>query len=134
MKNIQSLKKLIRLTINTYNFRISLDKEALIFQNSAYAKLVMLNIMLGHYEGKHCTPEDIVQNIRTAFGSRNSIVKCLKKAEKHNFIEKKLSSKDKRSKIIVPTEKLVKYFEDKIEYYKQLNIKFTKEDNNYFVI
>jgi DNA-binding MarR family transcriptional regulator len=134
MKNSKNLEKLIKLTIDTYNFKISLDKEALIFQNSTYSKLVMLNIMLGHYQGRHCTPEDIVQNIRTVYGSRNSIVKCIKKAEMHNFIQKKLSNKDGRSKIIVPTEKLVKYFEDQIGYFKKLKVKFNKEDNNYFVI
>ncbi len=91
--------------------------------------------MHGHYSKKYKTSEEIIKNIDSLFGSRISIVKCIAQADKLGFIEKKSRDKDKRNKSIIPTKKLIDYFEDKITYFKILNIKLTDQtDSDFFII
>ena len=130
-----SIHKLTKLTIDIYNKKVSLmPEEAKLFQLNTYSRLILLNIMKGHYSGKYLSAEEIIKNIHNIYGSRASIVKCLQKAYKLNLIEKDLSREDKRAKKIIPTKKLIKYFEDKITYFKKLNVSLNTKDANYFVL
>jgi hypothetical protein len=130
-----SVAKLIKIIICLYNKKILHAKEEVkLFQLNTYSRLVLLNIMHGHYTGHYLNAEQIIKNIDGVYGSRASIIKCLNKAYKLKLIQKDISTNDKRSKKIIPTRKLINYFEDKITHFKKFNVSLTPQDSNYFVI
>ena len=81
-----------------YNTIMALDDNILSFRFSAYGTLVLFNIMSSYYNNKTITSEDISNNIDYKFGSRNSILNLIKKAEKNKLITRTASKTDKRQK------------------------------------
>ena len=92
------------------------DDNILSFRFSAYGTLVLFNIMNSYYNNKSITSEDISNNIDHKFGSRNSILNLIKKAEKNKLITRVTSKSDKRQKYINPIITLINSHEKMISF------------------
>ena len=99
-----------------YNSIMAYDDNILSFRFSAYGTLVLFNIMDSYYDNKPITSEDISNGIDYKFGSRNSILNLIKKAEKNKLITRTTSKLDKRQKYITPTKTLINSHEKMIEF------------------
>jgi DNA-binding MarR family transcriptional regulator len=99
-----------------YNTLMAFDDNILSFRFSAYGTLVLFNIMNSYYNNKSITAEDISNNIDYRFGSRNSILNLIKKAEKNKLITRITSKIDKRQKYINPTITLINSHEKMISF------------------
>jgi len=85
MPKIVTQKKIASYTsrlLEGYNSIMAYDDNILSFRFSAYGTLVLFNIMSGYYNNKPTTSEEISNGIDYKFGSRNSILNLIKKAEK----------------------------------------------------
>jgi len=99
-----------------YNTLVAFDDNILSFRFSAYGTLVLFNIMNSYYNNKSITAEDISNDIDYRFGSRNSILNLIKKAEKNKLITRITSKIDKRQKYINPTITLINSHEKMISF------------------
>ena len=99
-----------------YNTLMAFDDNILSFRFSAYGTLVLFNIMNSYYNNKFITAEDISNGIDYRFGSRNSILNLIKKAEKNKLITRITSKIDKRQKYINPTITLINSHEKMISF------------------
>ncbi len=99
-----------------YNSIVAYDENILSFRFSAYGTLVLFNIMNCYYNNKNITSEEISHNIGYKFGSRNSILNLIKKAEKNKLITRITSQSDKRQKYINPTITLINSHEKMIGF------------------
>jgi DNA-binding MarR family transcriptional regulator len=99
-----------------YNTLMAFDDNILSFRFSAYGTLVLFNIMNSYYNNKSITAEDISNGIDYRFGSRNSILNLIKKAEKNKLITRVTSKTDKRQKYINPTITLINSHEKMISF------------------
>jgi DNA-binding MarR family transcriptional regulator len=99
-----------------YNTIMALDDNILSFRFSAYGTLVLFNIMNSYYNNKSITAEDISNGIDYRFGSRNSILNLIKRAEKNKLITRVISKTDKRQKYINPTITLINSHEKMINF------------------
>jgi DNA-binding MarR family transcriptional regulator len=99
------------------------DDNILSFRFSAYGTLVLFNIMDGYYNNKPITSEEISNGIDYKFGSRNSILNLIKKAEKNKLITRTTSKSDQRQKYIVPTKALINSHEKMISFILNLENK-----------
>jgi len=99
-----------------YNTIMALDDNILSFRFSAYGTLVLFNIMNSYYNNKSLTAEDISNGIDYRFGSRNSILNLIKRAEKNKLITRTASKTDKRQKYINPTITLINSHEKMISF------------------
>jgi len=99
-----------------YNTLMAFDDNILSFRFSAYGTLVLFNIMNSYYNNKSISAEDISNNIDYRFGSRNSILNLIKKAEKNKLITRITSKIDKRQKYINPTITLINSHEKMISF------------------
>ena len=99
-----------------YNTLMAFDDNILSFRFSAYGTLVLFNIMNSYYNNKSITAEDISNGIDYRFGSRNSILNLIKKAEKNKLITRITSKIDKRQKYINPTITLINSHEKMISF------------------
>ena len=106
-----------------YNSIMAYDDNILSFRFSAYGTLVLFNIMDSYYDNKPITSEDISNGIDYKFGSRNSILNLIKKAEKNKLITRSKSKSDKRQKYIVPTKALINSHEKMISFILNLENK-----------
>jgi DNA-binding MarR family transcriptional regulator len=102
--------------LDGYNTIMAYDDNILSFRFSAYGTLVLFNIMNSYYNNKSITSEDISNNIDHKFGSRNSILNLIKKAEKNKLITRVTSKSDKRQKYITPTKTLINSHEKMIGF------------------
>ena len=102
--------------LDGYNTIMAYDDNILSFRFSAYGTLVLFNIMNSYYNNKSITSEDISNNIDHKFGSRNSILNLIKKAEKNKLITRVTSKSDKRQKYINPTITLINSHEKMISF------------------
>ena len=117
-------KILTQKTIGSYTSRLlegfnsiaTFDDNILSFRFSAYGTLVLFNIMKSYYNNKPITAEEISNDIDYKFGSRNSILNLIKKAEKNKLITRTISKSDQRQKYIVPTKALIKSHEKMISF------------------
>jgi len=99
-----------------YNTHMAFDDNILSFRFSAYGTLVLFNIMNCYYNNKSLTAEDISNGIDYRFGSRNSILNLIKRAEKNKLITRITSKTDKRQKYINPTITLINSHEKMISF------------------
>ncbi len=99
-----------------YNTLMAFDDNILSFRFSAYGTLVLFNIMNSYYNNKSLTAEDISNGIDYRFGSRNSILNLIKRAEKNKLITRETSKTDKRQKYINPTITLINSHEKMISF------------------
>ena len=99
-----------------YNTLMAFDDNILSFRFSAYGTLVLFNIMNSYYNNKSVTAEDISNGIDYRFGSRNSILNLIKRAEKNKLITRATSKTDKRQKYINPTITLINSHEKMISF------------------
>jgi len=99
-----------------YNTLMAFDDNILSFRFSAYGTLVLFNIMNSYYNNKSLTAEDISNGIDYRFGSRNSILNLIKRAEKNKLITRATSKTDKRQKYINPTITLINSHEKMISF------------------
>jgi DNA-binding MarR family transcriptional regulator len=99
-----------------YNTLMAFDDNILSFRFSAYGTLVLFNIMNSYYNNKSLTAEDISNAIEYRFGSRNSILNLIKRAEKNKLITRITSKTDKRQKYINPTITLINSHERMISF------------------
>jgi DNA-binding MarR family transcriptional regulator len=99
-----------------YNTLMAFDDNILSFRFSAYGTLVLFNIMNSYYNNKSLTAEDISNGIDYRFGSRNSILNLIKRAEKNKLITRVTSKTDKRQKCINPTITLINSHEKMISF------------------
>ncbi len=99
-----------------YNTLMAFDDNILSFRFSAYGTLVLFNIMNSYYNNKSITAEDISNGIDYRFGSRNSILNLIKRAEKNKLITRVTSKTDKRQKYINPTITLINSHEKMISF------------------
>ena len=106
-----------------YNSIMAYDDNILSFRFSAYGTLVLFNIMDSYYDNKPITSEDISNGIDYKFGSRNSILNLIKKAEKNKLITRSKSKSDQRQKYIVPTKALINSHEKMISFILNLENK-----------
>ena len=97
-----------------YNSIMAYDDNILSFRFSAYGTLILFNIMDSYYNNKPVTAEDISNGIDYKFGSRNSILNLIKKAEKNKLITRTTAKLDKRQKYITPTKTLINSHEKMI--------------------
>ena len=102
--------------LDGYNTIMAYDDNILSFRFCAYGTLVLFNIMNSYYNNKSITSEDISNNIDHKFGSRNSILNLIKKAEKNKLITRVTSKSDKRQKYINPTITLINSHEKMIGF------------------
>ena len=102
--------------IESYNSIMAYDDNILSFRFSAYGTLVLFNIMKSYYNNKPITAEEISNGIDHKFGSRNSILNLIKKAEKNKLITRASSKTDKRQKYINPTISLINSHEKMIGF------------------
>ena len=102
--------------LDGYNTIMVYDDNILSFRFSAYGTLVLFNIMNSYYNNKSITSEDISNGIDYKFGSRNSILNLIKKAEKNKLITRITSKTDKRQKYINPTIALINSHEKMISF------------------
>ena len=106
-----------------YNTLMAFDDNILSFRFSAYGTLVLFNIMNSYYNNKSLTAEDISNGIDYRFGSRNSILNLIKRAEKNKLITRVTSKTDKRQKYINPTITLINSHEKMIKFILKLESK-----------
>lgn len=92
------------------------------FRRSPEAWLIMLKIMENFYAETNIHVEELINKIPNNIASRLSIFSLIDDAAKKGFVIKLESSGDKRKKIIKPSEKFIK------EYNEWLS-NFTKENN-----
>ena len=119
MPKIATQKKIASYTsrlLEGYNSIMAYDDNILSFRFSAYGTLVLFNIMDGYYNNKPITSEEIFNGIDYKFGSRNSILNLIKKAEKNKLITRVTSKSDKRQKYINPTITLINSHEKMISF------------------
>ncbi len=119
MKNVLTQKKISGYTtrlLDGYNTLMAFDDNILSFRFSAYGTLVLFNIMNSYYNNKSLTAEDISNGIDYRFGSRNSILNLIKRAEKNKLITRVTSKTDKRQKYINPTITLINSHEKMISF------------------
>jgi DNA-binding MarR family transcriptional regulator len=119
MKKILTQKTISSYTsrlLDGYNTIMAYDNNILSFRFSAYGTLVLFNIMNSYYNNKSVTSEDISNSIDYKFGSRNSILNLIKKAEKNKLITRTKSKTDKRQKYINPTITLINSHEKMISF------------------
>ena len=119
MKKVLTEKTISSYTarlLDGYNTIMAYDDNILSFRFSAYGTLVLFNIMNSYYNNKSITSEDISNNIDHKFGSRNSILNLIKKAEKNKLITRVTSKSDKRKKYINPTITLINSHEKMISF------------------
>ena len=109
--------------LDGYNTIMAYDDNILSFRFSAYGTLVLFNIMNSYYNNKSITSEDISNNIDHKFGSRNSILNLIKKAEKNKLITRSKSKSDQRQKYIIPTKALINSHEKMISFILNLENK-----------
>ena len=102
--------------LESYNSIMAYDDNILSFRFSAYGTLILFNIMDSYYNNKPVTAEDISNGIDYKFGSRNSILNLIKKAEKNKLITRTISKLDKRQKYITPTKTLINSHEKMIGF------------------
>jgi DNA-binding MarR family transcriptional regulator len=123
---IATQKKIASYTsrlLEGYNSIMAYDDNILSFRFSAYGTLVLFNIMDGYYNNKPITSEEISNGIDYKFGSRNSILNLIKKAEKNKLITRSKSKSDQRQKYIVPTKALINSHEKMISFILNLENK-----------
>jgi len=126
MPKIATQKKIASYTsrlLEGYNSIMAYDDNILSFRFSAYGTLVLFNIMDGYYNNKPITSEEISNGIDYKFGSRNSILNLIKKAEKNKLITRSKSKSDQRQKYIVPTKALINSNEKMISFILNLENK-----------
>jgi len=99
-----------------YNTLMAFDDNILSFRFSAHGTLVLFNIFNSYYINKSLTAEDISNGIAYRFGSRNSILNLIKRAEKNKLITRVTSKTDKRQKYINPTITLINSHEKMISF------------------
>ena len=119
MKKSLTQKKLSSYTarlLEGYNTIMAYDDNILSFRFSAYGTLVLFNIMNSYYNNKSLTAEDISNGIDYRFGSRNSILNLIKRAEKNKLITRVTSKTDKRQKYINPTITLINSHEKMVGF------------------
>jgi len=119
MRNVLTQKTISSYTsrlLDGYNTIMAYDDNILSFRFSAYGTLVLFNIMNSYYNNKSITSEDISNGIDHRFGSRNSILNLIKKAEKNKLITRITSKIDKRQKYINPTITLINSHEKMISF------------------
>ena len=119
IRNNLTQKKISSYTsrlLDGYNTIMAYDDNILSFRFSAYGTLVLFNIMNSYYNNKSITSEDISNGIDHKFGSRNSILNLIKKAEKNKLITRTTSKLDKRQKYINPTITLINSHEKMINF------------------
>ncbi|MEY4389810.1 MAG: hypothetical protein RLZZ167_450, partial [Pseudomonadota bacterium] len=106
-----------------YNSIMAYDDNILSFRFSAYGTLILFNIMNSYYDNKPITSEEIANVIDYKFGSRNSILNLIKKAEKNKLITRVMSKSDQRQKYIIPTKALINSHEKMISFILNLETK-----------
>ena len=106
-----------------YNSILAYDDNILSFRFSAYGTLILFNIMKSFYSNTPITSEEIANGIDYKFGSRNSILNLIKKAEKNKLITRTTSKSDQRQKYIVPTKALINSHEKMISFILNLENK-----------
>ena len=119
MPKIITQKKIAGYTsrlLEGYNSIMAYDDNILSFRFSAYGTLILFNIMNSYYDNKPITSEEIANGIDYKFGSRNSILNLIKKAEKNKLITRVTSKSDKRQEYINPTITLINSHEKMISF------------------
>jgi len=106
-----------------YNSILAYDDNILSFRFSAYGTLILFNIMKSFYSNTPITSEEIANGIDYKFGSRNSILNLIKKAEKNKLITRTTSKSDQRQKYIIPTKALINSHEKMISFILNLENK-----------
>ena len=106
-----------------YNSILANDDNILSFRFSAYGTLILFNIMKSFYSNTPITSEEIANSIDYKFGSRNSILNLIKKAEKNKLITRITSKSDQRQKYIIPTKALINSHEKMINFILNLENK-----------
>jgi DNA-binding MarR family transcriptional regulator len=82
------------------------------FRRSPCAWLIMLKIMENYYAESDIHVEELIKVIPSNISSRLSIFSLIDDATKKGFITKSESSGDRRKKVIKPTEKFVKDYNE----------------------
>lgn len=82
------------------------------FRRSPRAWLIMLKIMENYYADTDIHVEELIKEIPNNIASRLSIFSLIDDATKKGFIIKSESSGDRRKKVIKPSEKFVKDYNE----------------------
>jgi uncharacterized Fe-S cluster-containing protein len=82
------------------------------FRRSPAAWLIMLKIMESYYADIDIHVEELIKEIPNKIASRLSIFSLIDNATKKGFIIKNGSNGDKRKKVIKPSEKFIKEYNE----------------------
>ena len=79
--------------------------------SGAHGYIIWLTIMSSHYDQKHISIENIVNNVEK-YASRRTILEFINKGVAANYINKVNSDEDKRKILVQPTEITIKEFSE----------------------
>ena len=85
------------------------------FQNSLAKYLILLKICEHYFAKDLITQEQLILSIPNNISSRSNTLNILKNARERNYISKEKVKTDSRSIAIIPSDQLVKEFEQWIE-------------------
>ena len=101
-KKIELIEKLISHNLKMINF----------FQTDLTKYKILLMVMMGHYKDQKKTIEKIIDNLPSAISSRAHKLNCITEASARGYLIKEHSKTDLRKKNLIPSNDLVKEFEE----------------------
>jgi len=105
-----TIKKYLKRKIKHYDDSQDEKNEAInYFRRSRIHWLFMLNILSAYYEKEIITKSDLIHKIQV---SHITILKYIKESINHKIIFEERSKKDKRKVGLIPSNELIKSFEN----------------------
>jgi len=105
-----TIKKYLKRKIKHYDDSQDEKNEAInYFRRSRIHWLFMLNILSAYYEKEIITKSDLIHKIQV---SHITILKYIKESINHRIIFEERSKKDKRKVGLIPSNELIKSFEN----------------------
>jgi hypothetical protein len=101
-KNIELIERLIN-----HNLKI-----IIFFQTDLTKYKILLTVMMGHYKNQETTIEKIIENLPSTISSRAHKLNCITEASARGYLIKEPSKTDLRKKNLIPSNDLVKEFEE----------------------
>jgi len=109
-------KELQAISINTFNMLINHELPMIrYFQTSLARYLILLKILECYFAKQGITQEALVISIPAHISSRSNSLNILKNITERNYITKEKNKKDSRAITIMPSNVLVKEFEQWID-------------------
>ena len=105
-------KELQAISLDTFNMLINHEFPMIrYFQTSLARYLILMKIMECYFAKQGITQEALVMSIPAHICSRSNSLNILKNITERNYITKEKNKKDSRAITIIPSDSLVKEFE-----------------------